>query len=184
MSVVFVTLNLGRAPLLVAQNLASRLLASLSRLVADAQVAALRSWAIWLGVASIVAAPVGYLLGMALGPFLVALLFGEEFRPDALFAGLVGAGVVLAAGSIFLDQVLVALGETVRLAIAWLVGLTAALISLSVISGTPSTRVAASMVAGELVALVAALAAALVSVRSPTTAPRPVSRRTRPDTTW
>lgn len=164
-SVVFVTLNLGRAPLLVVQNLASRLLAPLSRLVADARVAALRSWAIRLGVAGIVAAPVGYLLGAALGPFLVALLFGEEFRPGGLFAGLVGAGVVLAAGSIFLDQVLVALGETVRLATAWLVGLAAAAMALFVITGTPATRVAAAMVAGELVALVAALVAALASAR-------------------
>ncbi len=164
-SVVFVTLNLGRAPLLVVQNLASRLLAPLSRLVADARVAALRSWAVRLGVAGIVAAPVGYLLGAALGPFLVALLFGEEFRPGGLFAGLVGAGVVLAAGSVFLDQVLVALGETVRLATAWLAGLAAAAITLFMITGTPATRVAAAMVAGELVALVAALVAALASAR-------------------
>jgi lipopolysaccharide/colanic/teichoic acid biosynthesis glycosyltransferase len=170
-SVVFVTFSLARAPLLVAQNLAARLLAGLTKLVARREHRQLRGWSRRLGLAGLVVTPIAYAGGAWLGPPLIEVLFGPSFRPEPLLAGLAVAGCALAAASIFLDQVLIALGATGKLAAAWTVALVVAGGTLLLVSGDPGIRVGWAMVAGELAALLFVMLAAEVSdPESPDTA--------------
>lgn len=163
-SVVFVTFSLARAPLLLAQNLAARLLAGLTRLVAVGASAELRAWSRRLGIAGLLAAPLGFLGGVWLAPPLIAALFGEAFRPHPTAAGLAVAGCMVAAASVFLDQVLVALGATGKLAGAWTAALGVAAVTLLVTGGTAEVRVATAVAVGELAALLGVLIAGELAV--------------------
>lgn len=156
-SIVFVTFSLARAPLLLAQNLAARLLAGLTRLVAQGSHEELRAWSVRLGVSGLVAAPLGYIGGSWLGPPVIGALFGPSFRPSSLAVGLAAAGCAVAAASVFLDQVLVALGATGKLALAWAIALAVAGTALTIFGGDVQVRVAAAVLIGELAALLAVL---------------------------
>lgn len=170
-SIVFVTFSLARAPLLLAQNLAARLLAGLTKLVAATDYGQLRSWSRRLGFAGLVAAPLSYVAGAWLGPPVIGLLFGDSFRPDPTLAGLAVAGCALAAASVFLDQVLIALGATGKLATAWTIALAVAGGTLFLVPGDPGIRVGTAMLVGELAALlVVMIAAEISSPESPDTA--------------
>lgn len=162
-SVLFVVFSLGRAPLLLAQNLSARLLAGLTKMVARQADDELRSWSRRLGLAGLVGAPAAYLIGASLGPEVITALFGSAFTPDETVAGLAFAGCALAAASVFLDQVLIALGATGKLAAAWTLALVVGGTTLALAGGGPQLRVAAAVLAGELAALVAVMAAAEVA---------------------
>jgi lipopolysaccharide/colanic/teichoic acid biosynthesis glycosyltransferase len=159
-STVFVAFSLARAPLLLAQNLAARLLAGLTKLVARNAHGELRGWSRRLGLAGLIITPVAFLAGEWVGPRLIELLFGASFRPTPLVAGLAMAACALAAASVFLDQVLIALGATGKLAGAWTVALTVGGLSLWLFEGPADVRVSAAVLAGEFAALVAVLVAA------------------------
>lgn len=154
-SVVFVTFSLARAPVLIAQNLSARLLAGLTALVATNSLSDLRLWSRRLTVTGIAAAPLAYAAGAGIGPPLIARLFGESFRPSATLAGLAGAACVLAASSALLDQVLVAMGLSGRLAGAWLAALAATGVTIAAAGGPAGDRVAMAVFVGEAVALLA-----------------------------
>ena len=159
-STVFVTFSLARAPLLLSQNLAARLLAGLTKLVAREAHRELRGWSRRLGLAGLVVTPVAFFGGEWVGPPMIELLFGSSFRPTPLVAGLAVAACWLAAASVFLDQVLIALGATGKLAGAWTAALTVASITLIAAEGPADVRVSIAVLAGELAALVAVMAAA------------------------
>ncbi len=159
-SIVFVTFSLARAPLLLAQNLAARLLAGLTKLVARDARDELRRWSHRLGAAGLLVAPVAYLGGAAVAPPVIELLFGPAFRPSPTVAGLAVAACALAAASIFLDQVLIALGATGKLAAAWTFALAVGGLTLVVVPADAATRVTAAVLTGELAALLAVLVAA------------------------
>lgn len=161
-SVVFVTFSLARAPLLLAQNLAARLLAGLSGLVARRETAELARWARRLSALTLLAALPAYLLGERLAPPLIEGLFGSAFRPSPTLAGLAVAACTVAAGSILLDQVLVAAGATGRLAASWFTALVVAGLALVLFDTTPDLRVAWAVTAGEVAALAAVMLGAEV----------------------
>jgi hypothetical protein len=93
------------------------------------------------------------LVGWTVGPGVVELLYGEEFRPGAVVAGLVAAGVIAASLTQLLSQSLVASGSIGALASAWVGGLIAGVAAMLVSSGGPDFRVAFGFIVGELVAL-------------------------------
>lgn len=159
-SIMFVTFSLARAPLLLAQNLAARLLAGLTKLVARNAHRELRSWSRRLGVAGLLAAPLAYAGGASLGPEVIAALFGPTFRPSPQVAGLAIAACVVAATSVFLDQILVAIGATGKLAAAWAVALVVAGLALWVVSADSDLRVAVAVSVGEVAALLGVMVAA------------------------
>ncbi|HUO46374.1 MAG TPA: sugar transferase [Acidimicrobiia bacterium] len=159
-STVFVAFSLARAPLLLAQNLAARLLAGLTKLVARDAHRELRGWSRRLGLVGLVLTPIAFLGGEFVGPPTIEMLFGSSFRPTALVAGLAMAACWLAAASVFLDQVLIALGATGKLAGAWTVALTVAGGSLWLVEGPADVRVSIAVLGGELAALVAVMVAA------------------------
>jgi lipopolysaccharide/colanic/teichoic acid biosynthesis glycosyltransferase len=167
-SMVFVTFSLARAPLLLAQNLAARLLAGLTKLVARNAHQELVRWSRRLGLGGLVITPIAFWGGEWLGPRLIEALFGASFRPTPLVAGLAFAACALAAASVFLDQVLIALGATGKLAAAWTIALTVGGAALWITGGSAEVRVGVAVLAGELAALLAVMVAAeLAHAESP-----------------
>jgi len=92
-------------------------------------------------------------VGFFVGPAVVGLLFGSEFRPVAIVASLAAAGVIAGSVTQLMGQALVATGSTGQLAGAWVGGLAAGLVTMFAVSGAPDFRVAVGFVVGELVAL-------------------------------
>jgi len=165
-SVAFATFTLQRAPLVFGYNLLARVLPPFTEMAARGERQELRAWARGIGLAAVLLAGVGAMAGGLLGPPLVALAFGDGFRPSASVAALVATGVVLAGAGLFVGQVLVARSQPVRLGIAWLAGAGAAGASLAMTGGDPVQRVAIAFLVGEIVAL-AALVGGTVATASP-----------------
>ncbi|MFH1103526.1 MAG: hypothetical protein V1757_01075 [Actinomycetota bacterium] len=155
MSIVFVTFQLFRAPIVVTQNLLARLLPPFTRLAAEGRRAELRAWAVRFGLAAAAVAPVAAVVGALLGPWAVRLLFGAAFQPGMATAGYAAAGIVIATTSLLAGQVLVAQGNTVRLAAAWGIGFAVAIVAMVPAIGAADVRVARAFVAGEVAALLA-----------------------------
>jgi len=167
MSVVFVTFQLFRAPIVMTQNMLARLLPPFTGLANAGMDEVLRTWAIRFGVAAVVLSPVAAVGGGLLGPAVVRLLFGAEFEPGWEVAALAAAGMVIAALSLLAGQVLVARGRTMLLAFAWVIGFLIALLALVPSASDPALRVSWAFVAGETGALVAIVAAAVGRRRRP-----------------
>ena len=154
-SVVGQTFLLLRAPLAVAYNMTSRVMPPLTRLVEAAQWDRIRHLGMQMGLGGLVTAAGGFGAGYLVGPALVALLMGPEYRPEPLLAALAAAGTALATVAAFAQQILVAMHSTGRLAVAWLCGLAAAAAVVVAAAGLgPSLRVGWAFLAGEGLAFV------------------------------
>jgi O-antigen/teichoic acid export membrane protein len=154
-SVVFMTFTIFRGPLWIIQGLMARALPVLvgaARDRDDVRIARVLSRLIAGSVAvAVLAAGAGALVA----PDLFAWLLGADFRPDAGFAALVAAGVVLAAGGGFMNQVLLALGRLHAITAAWSAGFAVAVTTVALLPATASLRVAVAFLAGEVTAIVA-----------------------------
>ena len=162
-SIFFETFLLFRAPLTVAYNLVSRVLQPFARLVSEGRVGVLHRWTVRLGVLGAVVAAIAFAVGRAIGPDLVSLMLGEEFRPDTALAGYAAAGVVIATVALFSQQALIAMGATNRLAVVWLGGLIAAALMIALTDGGETLRVARAFLVGEGVAFVGLIVAVLTT---------------------
>jgi len=151
-SVFFETFLLFRAPLTVTYSLVARVLPPLTRLVDSGGLEKLRKWTIRLAVVAAVLSTVAYFVGYWIGPALVEILLGAEFRPTSDVAAYAAAGVVIATAALFIQQSLIAMRATTSLARVWFAGLVAAAIVIAVANGTPSGRVGAGFLVGEIVA--------------------------------
>jgi len=161
-SVFFVTITAARIPLVFAfGGLLSRLLPPLTRMARAGQVAKLRRITLLVAVGFVTLGVVGAVAGGLIGPQLVAIFFGEGARPDATFVALAALGVLLATGATLLNQVLIARGAESRLVAPWLAALTVAAITVLLVDGTATFRVAAAFAVGEAVALTGVLLVAL-----------------------
>jgi O-antigen/teichoic acid export membrane protein len=149
-SVVFTTFLLYRAPLTLIYNLQGRLLSLLVRMDGKAD---LRRGILRLVSYGLVLVGLAGLVGWLIGPAVVELLFGAEFRPNSTVAALAAAGVIAGSITQLMGQALVAAGSTGQLASAWVGGLLAGLAALFVVNGSPDFRVAVAFAVGELVAL-------------------------------
>lgn len=160
-SVVFATFTLYRAPLTIIYSLQSRILPYLVAMAGNGDEAGLRRIAVRVVAAGAVLTGLGALVGWVIGPDVVAILFSEDFRPQASVAMLTAAGVMAASTAQIAGQVLVARARTDRLAFAWIGGLVVAVAVMVAVGGTPDFRVAAGFAVGEVVAL--ATVAALIT---------------------
>jgi O-antigen/teichoic acid export membrane protein len=152
-SVVFVTFTLFRAPLTLIFSLQGRILPYLVGVAASEDRHHLGRYARGVVAVGGGLAVLGGLVGWLFGSDVVALLFGPEFTPSHLVAGLTAAGVMAAATAQVAGQVLVAEGRTTRLAGAWFGGLVVAVFALLALGGAPDVRVAMAFLIGEVVAL-------------------------------
>jgi lipopolysaccharide/colanic/teichoic acid biosynthesis glycosyltransferase len=109
-----------------------------------------------MGWAAVAIALIAGVLGWFLGPWVVSVAFGSEFTPDRIDALAISVGVVFAGAGLFVGQILVARGESVRLAIAWF-GALAASVATIILASTagPITRVGLGFAAGAAFALLA-----------------------------
>jgi exopolysaccharide production protein ExoY len=164
-SVLYATLLLARAPLTFGYNLIARVLPPFTEMAARGERRELRAWARGMGIASAFLAVVGAGLGALLGPVLVSVAFGGDFEPPADLAALAAAGVVLAGGGLFIGQILVARGQPLRLAIAWMFALTAAIVVVALPIDDPIMNVTIAFLAGEVVAITALVTGALMRDR-------------------
>jgi O-antigen/teichoic acid export membrane protein len=154
-SIVFVTFTLFRAPVTIVYLLQGRLLNVLVRLdIAGehATLARIRRGLVLAGSTLIASAGT---VGWLVGPWVVGILFGPEFRPDPIVAALAATGVSAGAVAQLLGQLLVARGRTASLARRWTVGLIVAVIVLISRPAGPEVTVALAFAIGELAALAA-----------------------------
>ncbi len=154
-STIFATFTLFRAPLTFGYNLIARILPPFTEMAARRERRELRAWARGMAYASSVLALLGGVAGYLLGPQLVALAFGADFRPGRTAAALVAGGVLLAGAGLFVAQILVARGRPLVLAVAWIGAVVAAGAVLAATGGDIEVRVSLAFLVGEIVALAA-----------------------------
>ena len=153
-SIVFVTFTLYRAPVTIVYLLQGRLLNAVVRLRMageTARLARVRRRIVAAGAAAVDSAGV---VAWVVGPEVVGLLYGAEFRPDRPVAALAATGVAGAALAQLLGQLLVADGRTGALALRWGAGLAVALVALATVPGAADVTVAAAFAVGTLTAAV------------------------------
>lgn len=160
-SIFFQTFLLLRAPLTVAYGLVSRVLPPFTRFVERGEEATIRRLVLGMGAVGACLAAAGFAVGHAVGPTLVQVLLGAEFRPESLLAALAAAGTVLATVALFAQQMLIAKRANTPLAAAWLVALGAAALAVGVGRAAPPLRVGWAFLIGEGVAFALLTAAAL-----------------------
>ncbi len=161
-SITYATLLIARAPLTLGYNLIARILPPFTEMAHRGQRRELRSWARGIAVAAAVLSVFGAGAGALLGPFLVSVAFGSGFAPTPTVAAIAGAGVVLASGGLFIGQILVARGQSLRLFIAWAFAVVAAVLLVLFPIVDPIMHVVVAFLGGEIVALLALTAAALI----------------------
>jgi O-antigen/teichoic acid export membrane protein len=167
-SIFFVTITAVRVPMVFAfGGVLSRLLPTFMRLEGGGSPAA-REVSLKIGLGTVAVALSMGAVAAAIGAPLVALLFGEAFRPTWWLAAGATVGVLLATGSIIMQQLLIARGDEVRALTAWAVALAASAASVAIAAGSPTAQGIIALLTGEGVALVALVfAASLRATRSP-----------------
>ena len=160
-SVFFETFLLFRAPLTVSYSLIARVLPPFTAMVERGELQAVRRWALRIAVFGAVLSATAYGVGLMVGADIVELMLGEEFRPTDQLAAMAAAGVTLATVALFDQQLLIAMRDTRRLAVAWLLALLVAVLVIWPDGATPSIRVGRAFLAGEATALIALTAAIL-----------------------
>lgn len=161
-SITYATLLIARAPLTLGYNLIARILPPFTEMARRGERRELRAWARGIAVAAAVLSLFGAVAGALIGPVLVSVAFGDGFAPTPIVAAIAGAGVVLASGGLFIGQILVARGQSLRLFVAWVFAVVAAVILVAIPIDDPIMHVVIAFLGGEIVALIALTAAALV----------------------
>ena len=161
-SVTYATLLIARAPLTLGYNLIARILPPFTEMARRGERKELRAWARGIAVAAAVLSVFGAVAGAVLGPVLVSVAFGEGFAPTPMVAAISGAGVVLASGGLFIGQILVARGKSLRLFVAWTFAVAAAVVMVMIPIDDPIMHVVVAFFVGEVVALIALTTAALI----------------------
>jgi O-antigen/teichoic acid export membrane protein len=160
-SILFVALTAARVPLFfLFSGVLSRLLPTFLRLAGSDQGRALRRVASGIAIGTLAAAILGGLVAAVVGSPLLGLLFGRTFAPPWWVAAGATTGVLLATGSMILNQVLNAQGLPGRSLSAWVLALAAGGLSIAVLGRSPTARVVGAFVIAETVALLALVVAA------------------------
>jgi O-antigen/teichoic acid export membrane protein len=152
-SIVFFTFTLFRAPLTLIYALQGRVLPYLVGLAHSGDRSRLSAIAGRVVLVGGALALLGGLVGWAVGPWVMATLYGVQYEPSQTLAALAAAGVMAAATAQITSQVLVAEGKTKMLGLAWAGGLIAAVMVTLLVTGAPEHRVAIGFVTGEFTAL-------------------------------
>lgn len=151
-SIYFITFTLFRGPVTSSYNLIARVLPDFTTLAARGNHEELRRWAVRIGFAAIATTACFGLAGYVLGAKVVGAIYGTDFSPQQLVAGLGAAAVGSALAGLFVGQILVGRGEGNAMAAIWVVALIAAGITVGVVRTDPLLRVATAFLVGELVA--------------------------------
>jgi O-antigen/teichoic acid export membrane protein len=154
LSIFFVTMTAARVPIVLALGgVLSRVLTSFTRRAQAGHETALGRSAKRVAVTTFVLGTLGGAAGAAVGRPLIGALFGAGFAPQWWLAAAAGAGMVLASGSLLLNQLLIARSMEYRLPTPWIGGLAVFALVIVAMPGSPSARVAAAFVVAEVVTL-------------------------------
>jgi hypothetical protein len=152
-AIFFTTQTAARLPLSIAINGGlSRLLPPLIETVQRGDATTFRRHAITIGIAVVGTTLAALAGGIQFGPALLDILFGADFRPEALFTATIFAGAVLTFGGLFVNQLYIALGQEKRLAPVWWSCLTVAAVAAAFTTGDVGLRVAVSFSVATLAA--------------------------------
>ena len=163
-SVFFVTTTAARVPLVFAfGGLLSRVLPPLTRVARAGDFRRLRRLALLTTAGAVAVGVAGAGAGAAIGPAIVALFFGADFEPSAGFVALTVAGVVMATAALGLNQLLIAMGQELRMIGPWVAALAAGGAAVALGGGEEMLRVAVAFVIGEAVAITGLVAAVLTA---------------------
>jgi O-antigen/teichoic acid export membrane protein len=169
-SVFFTTITAARVPMTFALNGGlSRLLPPLTHMAQADDAAGLRRAAVRMLGAIVGGAVLAAAGGAAIGPEVVELVFGSDFRPERTFVTIVAVSTVLGVGGLLLDQLYIATGREGKLPAVWLGSVALAAVLVLVLPGTPTMRVATAFLLALATAL-AALGLPLLFLRSASTA--------------
>ncbi len=161
-SVFFVTMTLFRGPMSASYNLVARILPAATRRAVAGDDRELDRWVLRLLVGGIGASLVVGFAAALVGPAVVALLYGDDFRPQAWLSGLAAVGVIAGMAGLVTTQILVARGRTDRLAMVWITAVVLAGVTIALIPGEPALRVAVAFCIAEVGALAGLSWAALI----------------------
>ncbi|MGI9667632.1 MAG: lipopolysaccharide biosynthesis protein [Acidimicrobiia bacterium] len=148
-SIFFTTFALLRGPVTSAYNLVARVLPDFTALAQSDTPERLWRWAPRITIGAVVLAAFGAIGAALLLRTLIELVYGQDFVPPLLAAGLGGAGVGLGLGALFATQVYSASAKGAVLASGWGIALLAAIATLALSDLAPVERVALAFVVGE-----------------------------------
>jgi hypothetical protein len=160
---MFATLALFRAPYMVVLGTLPQVTHHVTGLVVAGEIRALRSLARRLAVLGAATVAVGTVLGLVVGPLLVAAVFGATVEVGSGVAAVVAAGCALALVNVVLMVGALALDRPGRVAGAWGLAVVAGAPVLLLTAVGPVERVAYAFLTAEVVAT-ALLAVAASSV--------------------
>jgi O-antigen/teichoic acid export membrane protein len=150
-------------------NLIARVLPGLTRDAAAGNHAGVNRLVLRLAIiGSGLAIAVG-LASSAVGPRLVEVLYGTDFRPSSSLVGMAAAAVVFGIVGLGTTQVLVGRGHTDRLAAVWLLAVAVAAAVIVLVDADPTIRVVAAFLGGEAVAMIGLTVSALIPESRATT---------------
>jgi hypothetical protein len=152
-SIVFITFTLFRGPVTSSYDLIARVLPDFTMLATSGHQRRLNMWAGRLGAIGLATVVAFGVAGRFLGPFVVTILYGEEFAPSSTLSMLTAAAVGAALVALFLNQIYVARGDTIRLALIWIVAAAVAAAVLFLWQGESTTRIGVAFLAGEVIAM-------------------------------
>ena len=152
---LFAGLALFRAPYTLAIGVVSQLTGWLTRLVVTGQYERLRRFRLGTLAGTAVAVVVAAVIGEAIGPWMLRLIFGDEVRLDNTACLLVAVGSAFALANLVVTISLMALGRSGVLARAWVFSLLAgALVYVVVGTSDPLMETCWAFVTAEAVAFV------------------------------
>ena len=159
-------LILTRLPLVLFAAVQIALLPQLSSLVARGRVAEIPSLLARPLVAIVVVLTVGCVAAFAIGPAVMAMVYGSGYQVESNTIGVLAVGTSVYIIAITLSQGLIALRVVSRAALSWAAGLTAMVITLAVGNRDVVTQVQISYVVGAAAAAVMMGIMLMVSLRS------------------
>jgi O-antigen/teichoic acid export membrane protein len=151
---MFATLALFRAPYMVVLGTLPQVTHHVTGLVVAGEIRTLRSLARRLAVLGAATVAVGTVLGLVVGPLLVAAVFGGTVEVGAGVAAVVAAGCALALVNVVLMVGALALERPGRVAGAWGLAVVAGATVLLLTAIEPVERVAYAFLTAEVVATV------------------------------
>jgi O-antigen/teichoic acid export membrane protein len=128
---LFVTMALFRAPYTFSLGVVAQVTGRLTHLVATGRGDLLRRIRAGLVAAAVVTAGLGALLGLAVGPWLVRLVFGDAVHVEAETAAGVAAGSAFAVANLLTTLTLIARRRSGQVLRSWLAAAAVGLVALA-----------------------------------------------------
>lgn len=154
-TILFSTLALFRAPYLIALGLTLRSTGPFTRLVLERAYRSIARVALMIAAAAGAIATLAAMAAFAVGPPVVAFVFGAAIRPERWVSAVIAAGSILAIAGLWQVIGLISADRERALVLSWLTAIVLAGIALAVGPGSAMNAVVVAFLVGESVAVVA-----------------------------